>query len=131
LRGVLPYFKPLFPAIKRFCNLCGAETAADTFETQAVREMEAREKGGQYVFCAECQPFVGEVGQIIEAERSRLEADAARDINDKLEVLAREALEARGRKPPGGEPHPPSTTARKAPAAQARQGVRIQKALDA
>lgn len=90
---VLSYWQPLHPAIRYFCNLCGRETARDEYQTANARRMEAMEREGHYVFCNECAPNVNAIVQEIAAEEAALTAKAAKDVQEKLAVKARELLD--------------------------------------
>lgn len=90
---VLSYWRPLHPAIRYYCNLCGSETGKDEYQTAQARRMEAFEKEGHYVFCKECAPNVNAIVQEIAAEEQALTMQAAQDVQEKLAAKARELLD--------------------------------------
>jgi len=97
--NIMPTFKPLYPAIKRFCNLCGKETGTNDYETQSVRDMEARMRGGELVICDACGEHAEQVSQIVGAAAARWDRDQEEARSKFLRELAQEEMDKRMGKP--------------------------------
>jgi hypothetical protein len=117
---VLPYFEPPFPAIVRQCNLCGKKLAEEKYETVEARQIEARQAGGQFIFCTSCSPHVETLTQIIEQERANLDAAHERHKEStirELTLAAYEDLIAGGSVPSADAARPSPTGKRRRPPA--------------
>ena len=104
----LPYFVPVYPAVIRQCQLCGAQTAIDEYLTQACRDMENRARGGEIVLCLSCGEFADEVQTILSEAATRMDLRHADERDEALRQLATQLVQERGPKPAGGRAKNPS-----------------------
>ena len=74
-------FKPLHPAVRYFCQLCGTEVSADNHVTRYGRNIEAGLESDAHIFCKKCGPEIDRIVNLLagEDQRIRLEQEADRE----------------------------------------------------
>lgn len=85
-------FKPLHPACRYFCQLCGEEVSAD----QAVSRVGRRDIMDQeesHLFCKECAPSIDRICNTLASEEIRLKQQYEAELDEKLRKIAEQELE--------------------------------------
>lgn len=103
-------FRPLHPAVRYFCQLCGVEVSNDSSLKRTAR----KDTFGEDVlhsFCTRCSPEVDRIANLMAHESARLDAEAANSRDGKLKEIAAyelELLEVSRLHDGGGSSAPPS-----------------------
>ncbi|HUT59104.1 MAG TPA: hypothetical protein VNA25_14745 [Phycisphaerae bacterium] len=101
---ILPYATPPFKAVRLHCNRCDASLDRDSaFRTQACRDIEARNKGGEWIFCEGCEAKFEQESVDIEARLAALREKHAEELSELSKELWLEAIE-------GSRPRAPSSS---------------------
>lgn len=94
-----PFFRPLFPAIHRHCQLCNADVTEEAYDSHAIQGHADRIA----ILCPRCEPIAVEVAEMVASESARLDQDYARSRDAELAEYTNILLAQRGIKIEGYE----------------------------
>jgi hypothetical protein len=117
-------FRPLHPAIRHFCQLCGIEVSSDSSVTIPSRPS-IYEADSLHLFCQTCSPEVDRICNLIATEEQRQDVEyfKARDL--KLKEIARNEIELvmAAKQHDGGDSSAPPSDERLSPRSPSRRAL--------
>lgn len=105
-KSLPPFFRPLYPAIHRHCQLCNADVSEEAYDSVLVQGHADR----LAVLCPRCEPIAVEVAELVASESARLDQEFMRNRDLELAEYTHILLAQRGIKIPGYEQIAPNPT---------------------